>query len=85
MVSPGSAVKVAPVGSPAAVSEVMLSWSGSDALTLTVRARPSTTPAVAGAVTTGARSTLVMVRVVGAEAERALDAVNETGYEPAWL
>jgi hypothetical protein len=43
-----------------------------------VRVLPSATVCVAGAVTTGARSTLTTVIVVVADAESAFDAVNVT-------
>ena len=52
------AANVAPavIAVPVAVSEVIAWASGSDAVTLTVRSEFSFTDAVAGAVTTGARS-----------------------------
>ncbi len=74
------AANVAPavMAVPDAVSEVIASPSGSLAVTLTVNSEPSATVAVAGAVTTGARSTLVTVIAVVAEPVRAFVAVNVT-------
>jgi hypothetical protein len=74
------AANVAPavMAVPVAVSEVIASPSGSEAVTLTVSSAPSAPVAVAGAVTTGARSTLVTVIAVVPEPERAFDAVNVT-------
>ena len=73
-------VKTAPavMAVPVAVRLVMASPSGSEAVTRTVSSEPSATVAVAGAVTTGARSKLVTVIVVVAEPESAFDAVNVT-------
>ena len=78
LVLPAPAANVAPavMAVPEAVSEVMASPSGSFAVTLTVRSEFSFTEAVAGAVTTGARSTLFTVIAVDAEPERAFVAVN---------
>jgi hypothetical protein len=76
-------VNVAPAGSGAAVRLVIASPSGSDADTVKVISVFSGPPAVAGATTTGARSTLVTVIVVDAEPERAFEAVNVTLYVPA--
>jgi hypothetical protein len=56
----------------------MASPSGSAAVTLTVRSPFSATEAVAGAVTTGARSALVTVMALVLEPESALPAVNVT-------
>jgi len=52
--------------------------SGSVAVSVKVISVFSAPEAVAGAVTTGARSTLLTVTVVAAEPERAFDAVNVT-------
>ena len=71
-------MNVAPAGSGAAVREAMASPSGSAADTVKVISVPSAPEAVAGAVTTGARSTLFTVMLVEAEPERAFDAVNVT-------
>jgi hypothetical protein len=71
-------VKVAPVGSGAATRFVIASPSGSAADTVKVRSVLDGPPAVAGAVTTGARSTLVTVMLVVAEPESAFDAVKVT-------
>ena len=57
--------------------------SGSVAVSVKVISVFSAPEAVAGAVTTGARSTLLTVTVVAAEPERAFDAVNVTVYVPA--
>jgi hypothetical protein len=75
-----SAVNVLPVvaGLLAAVKEAIGSPSGSAADTVNVRRVPSATDCVAGAVTTGARSTLFTVIAVAAEPDRAFDAVNVT-------
>jgi len=80
-------VNVAPavMAVPVAVRLVMASPSGSAAVTTTDSGEPSATVAVAGAVTTGARSTLVTVIAVVAEPERAFVAVNVTLYVPAWV
>src|SRR5512138_2243274 len=67
LVLPAPAVNVAPVGSVAAVSEVIASPSGSAAVTVKVISVLDAPVAVAGAVTTGARSTLVIVMFVVAE------------------
>ena len=72
------AVNVAPAGSGAAVSDAIASPSGSAALTVNVISEFSAPEAVAGAVTTGARSTLVTVIAVVAEPLSAFDAVNVT-------
>jgi hypothetical protein len=79
------AVKVLPVvaGEEAAVNELIASPSGSFADTVKVMSVPSFPDAVAGAVTVGARSTLVTVTTVEAEPERAFDAVTVTVYVPA--
>jgi glucosamine 6-phosphate synthetase-like amidotransferase/phosphosugar isomerase protein len=63
---------------PVAVRLVMASPSGSTADTVKVISVFSAPEAVAGAVTTGARSTLVTVTVVDAEPLRAFEAVNVT-------
>jgi len=80
LVLPAPAVNVPPavMAVPAAVNEVMASPSGSLAVTLTVRSEPSFTEAVAGAVTVGARSTLLTVIAVDAEPESVFVAVNVT-------
>ena len=72
------AVNVAPAGSGAAERLVIAVPSGSDAVTVKVISVPSFPEAVAGAVTTGARSVLVIVMLVVAEPERAFAAVNVT-------
>src|SRR5688572_9703873 len=79
------AVKVAPEGRPDAVRDVMASPSGSAAVTATVIRVPARPEAVAGAVTTGARSALFTVTTVLAEPVRALAAVKITVYEPDWV
>ena len=61
-----------------AASDVIGSPSGSAAVTWTVTGSFSATLAVAGAVTTGARSEFETVISVVAEPERALLAVNVT-------
>jgi hypothetical protein len=71
-------VNVAPAGRGAATRLVMASPSGSAADTVKVISVFSAPEAVAGAVTTGARSTLVTVIVVDAEPLRAFEAVNVT-------
>src|SRR5687767_7937053 len=76
-------VNVAPAGRGAATRFVIASPSGSDADTVKVISVFSAPEAVAGATTTGARSTLVTVIVVDAEPERAFEAVNVTLYVPA--
>jgi hypothetical protein len=48
-----------------------------------LKATPSAADWVAGAVTVGARSTLLTVTVVAAEPERAFAAVTVTAYVPA--
>ena len=69
VVFPAPAVNVLPVvaGELAAVRDVIASPSGSAAVTVKLRATPSFTDCVAGAVTVGARSTLMTVNVVAAE------------------
>jgi hypothetical protein len=69
-------VNVAPDGSGAAVRFVIASPSGSAADTVKVRRTFEGPEAVAGAVTTGARSTFVIVMFVVAEPLRAFDAVK---------
>jgi hypothetical protein len=80
LVFPAPAVNVAPavMAVPVAVSEVIASPSGSDADTVKVISVFSAPETVAGAVTTGARSTLVTVMFVVAEPLNAFDAVNVT-------
>jgi hypothetical protein len=80
LVLPAPAANVAPavMAVPEAVSEAMASPSGSAAVTLTVRSEFSFTEAVAGAETTGARSTLFTVIAVDAEPESVFAAVNVT-------
>src|SRR5688572_12334354 len=76
-------VNVAPAGRGAAVRLVIASPSGSTAGTVNV-SRTFVGPLTDdGAVTTGARSVLVIVIVVVAEPERAFDALNVTLYVPA--
>ena len=75
---PGPAEKLAPGGSPAAVSEVIASPSGSEAVTLTVSGPFSGPVAVAGVVIAGARSTLVTVIAVLAVPVRAFEALKVT-------
>jgi hypothetical protein len=87
-VLPAPAVNVLPVvaGEEFAVNEAIGSPSGSAAVTVKLRRTPSFTVCVAGAVTTGARSTLFTVIVVAAEPDAAgvvVDAVNVTVYVPA--
>jgi hypothetical protein len=53
-------------------------------VTLTVIEVPALALAVAGALTSGARSTPLTTIVVVAEPERALLAVNVTTWEPDW-
>ena len=72
------AVNVAPAGSGEAVRLVMAFPSGSVADTVKVISVFSAPEAVAGAVTTGARSTAPTVMTVVAEPERAFDAVKVT-------
>ena len=72
------AVNVAPAGSAEAVRLVIASPSGSDAVTTKVISVFSAPVAVAGAVTTGARSTLVTVMTVVAEPESVFVAVKVT-------
>ena len=70
-------VNVAPVGSGAAVNEVMAPPSGSLAVTVKLRAEFSATVCVAGADTVGARSTLATMIWVFAVPDRiAVLAVN---------
>ena len=73
-------VNVLPVvaGEDVAVNEVSVLPSGSAAETVTVPGVLLAKLAVAGAVTTGARSTLFTVIVVAAVPESAFDAVNVT-------
>ena len=72
------AVNVAPAGKPVAVRLVIVSPSGSEAVTVKVISGFSAPVTVAGAVTTGARSTLVTVMLVVAEPESVFVAVNVT-------
>src|SRR5688572_29895594 len=67
---------------PAAVSEVIASPSGSEAVTVNVMSVPTCPEAVGGAVTTGAPSTLLTVMVVVAVPVSAFAAVNVTLYVP---
>ena len=71
-------VNVAPIGRPVAVRLVIVSPSGSEAVTVKVSSAFSLTKAVAGAITTGARSKSVTMMLVVAEPERAFVAVNVT-------
>src|SRR6185369_874887 len=84
LVLPAPAANVAPAVTavPVAVSEVIAWASGSFAVTLTVRSEFSFTEAVAGAVTVGARSTLLTVIAVDAEPDRTFVAVNVTAKLP---
>ena len=77
-VLPEPGVNVAPAGSGAAVRLVIASPSGSAADTVKVISVFSAPPAVAGAVTTGARSPFPTVMTVVAEPVRAFVAVNVT-------
>jgi hypothetical protein len=85
LVLPAPAVNVLPVvaGVLTSVNDVIAWPSGSDAVTVTVPGVPVVKEAVAGAVTTGARSTLFTVTVVAAVPERAFCAVTVTVYVPA--
>ena len=67
-VFPAPAVNVLPVvaGELAAVREAIAWPSGSDAVTVNVSVESSATDCVAGATTTGARSTFTTVMVVAA-------------------
>ena len=80
LVLPAPAVKLLPVvaGDEAAVNELIASPSGSDADTVKLPATPWLKDWLAGAVTTGARSTLFTVTIVAAVPERAFDAVTVT-------
>ena len=78
LVLPGPGANPAPAGRPAAFNDVIDSPSGSLAVTVTVRSDPTFPDTDAGAVTTGARSTLVTVITVEAEPLKALLAVNVT-------
>src|SRR6185436_9081953 len=63
----------------------VIAWpSGSLAVTLIVSVEPSTSVAVAGAVTTGARSGFMMLMLVVAEPDKAFDAVKVTEKLPVW-
>ena len=77
-VFPGPGAKLAPAGSPVAMSDVIDSPSGSLAVTVTVSRFPAGAETLAGALTTGARSTLVTVITVDADPPNALLAVNVT-------
>ena len=78
LVLPAFFAKVPPavMAVPAAVRFVIASPSGSDADTVNVRSTFSWVVWLAGAVTTGARSTFVIVIAVAAEPLNAFDAVN---------
>ena len=78
VVFPDPGVNVAPAGCPEAASEAIASPSGSEAVTFTVIWLSAFPFAVAGAVTSGARSTLVTVITVLAEPVKAFEAVNVT-------
>src|SRR6185295_1064016 len=78
VVFPGPGVKAAPAGSPDIASDVIESPSGSEAVTGTVSTSAIRTTALAGATTTGGRSTLFTVIAVVVEPCRALVAVNVT-------
>jgi hypothetical protein len=71
-------VNVAPAGSPVAVSKVMASPSGSITWTFTVASCPTKQATVSGTITTGGRSTPLMVIWVVAEPMSALLAVKLT-------
>jgi hypothetical protein len=73
-----SGVNVAPAGSGAPAKVVIVSPSGSPAVTVKVIGESSAHEAVAGAVTTGAWSTLVTVIAVEAVPLKALLAVKVT-------
>jgi hypothetical protein len=73
-----SGVNSAPVGSGAPANVVIASPSGSEADTMNEISVPSFPEAVAGAATTGARSTFVTVIAVEAVPLKALLAVNVT-------
>jgi len=77
-VLPAPVVNVAPavMAVPVAVSEEIAWPSGSAAVTFTVRSEPSLVEAVAGAMTTGNRSTWFTVIAVDAEPESVFVAVN---------
>jgi hypothetical protein len=79
-VFPAPVVNVLPVvaGELAAVREAIASPSGSAAVTVNVRLKPSRTLCNVGAVTTGARSTWFTVITVRAVPKSAFDAVNVT-------
>src|SRR5688572_28643927 len=76
-------VNVAPAGRGAATRFVIASPSGSDADTVKVISVFSAPEAVAGATTTGARSTWVTVIVLDPEPSSPFEAVNVTLYVPA--
>jgi hypothetical protein len=80
LVLPAPATNVAPavMAVPEAVSEVIACPSGSAAETTKLSSVFSFTEAVAGAVTIGARSTLLTVIAVDAEPESVFVAVNVT-------
>jgi hypothetical protein len=84
-VLPAPAVNVAPavMAVPAAVNEVIACPSGSTAETVKLNGAPTVPFCVAGAVTTGARSTLLTVIAVDAEPESVFVAVNVTAKLPA--
>ena len=71
-------VNAAPLGSGDAVSELMGSPSGSEAVTPNVRSVFSEPDAVAGAVAAGALSTFAIVIAVAACPDMAFEAVNVT-------
>jgi len=75
---------MAPGGSGAAVSEVIGSPFGSEAVTVKERSALSQACSDAGAVTTGARSTLSTEISVEAVPVSAFAAVNVTRYVPHW-
>jgi len=77
VVLPGPGVKLDPAG-PVAASDVIASPSGSEAVTFTVITVPSLPLAVAGALTTGARSTLLTVTTVLEEPLKPFAAVKVT-------
>ena len=82
LVLPAPAVNVPPavMAVPEAVSEVIAWPSGSEAVTVKVISVFSFPEAVAGAVTTGARSPFVTVTFVVAEPVRAFVAVKIAVY-----
>ena len=77
-VLPPFGVNTAPEGSGAALRELIVSPSGSLAVTEKVSRVPSDPDVVVGAVAVGARSTFAIEIVVVSFPESALEAVNTT-------